>query len=243
MYQAAWGISGMFAGFILGAMGADFFPRLTAASNDRERVRQLVNEQTEIGILMALPGLIGTLAFAPMMMHFFYSAEFRSGADLLPFMILGVFGRVVSWPMGYILMAKGETRWFILSELASSLVLLTCTHFFLDRYGLVGASYAFAIQYVVYTVGIFGLGWKVSRFLWSRRTVRLLFLSSVLIGFGFYARGIASELHSLVAGVAVTLLTGFFSARGIVRRLGENHRLTRAFLKVPGTRLLCGFAE
>ena len=34
LYQAAWALSGMFAGFILGAMGADFYPRLTAAIRD-----------------------------------------------------------------------------------------------------------------------------------------------------------------------------------------------------------------
>jgi glycosyltransferase involved in cell wall biosynthesis len=33
LYQAAWGLSGMFAGFILGAMGTDFYPRLLEAAS------------------------------------------------------------------------------------------------------------------------------------------------------------------------------------------------------------------
>ena len=32
IYQAAWTIGGLYAGFILQAMGTDFYPRLTAAS-------------------------------------------------------------------------------------------------------------------------------------------------------------------------------------------------------------------
>jgi O-antigen/teichoic acid export membrane protein len=33
-YQAAWTLGGLYVGFILQAMGADFYPRLTAAAND-----------------------------------------------------------------------------------------------------------------------------------------------------------------------------------------------------------------
>jgi PST family polysaccharide transporter len=62
IYQAAWAISAMFAGFVLGAMGADYYPRLTGVSHNREAINRMVNEQTEIGILLALPGLMGTLA-------------------------------------------------------------------------------------------------------------------------------------------------------------------------------------
>ncbi|TXK65582.1 oligosaccharide flippase family protein [Alkalisalibacterium limincola] len=62
IYQAAWALSGLFAGFVLGAMGADFYPRLTSVIHDRAAAMRAVNEQTEIGILLALPGLLGTLA-------------------------------------------------------------------------------------------------------------------------------------------------------------------------------------
>ena len=76
IYQAAWGISGVFAGFVLQAMGADFYPRLTAVSNDDLEVNRLVNEQTEVGVLLALPGLLATLVFAPWVIRLFYSAKF-----------------------------------------------------------------------------------------------------------------------------------------------------------------------
>lgn len=64
IYQAAWALSGLFAGFVLGAMGTDFYPRLTALIRDREAAVRAVNEQTEIGILLAVPWLLATLAFA-----------------------------------------------------------------------------------------------------------------------------------------------------------------------------------
>ncbi|MBK6436672.1 MAG: oligosaccharide flippase family protein [Rhodanobacteraceae bacterium] len=83
IYQAAWSLSGMFAAFILQAMGADFYPRLTAVIGDHSAATQAVNEQTEIGILLALPGFLATLAFAPWIIEILYSKEFSSAADLL----------------------------------------------------------------------------------------------------------------------------------------------------------------
>ena len=56
-YQAAWGLGGYYVGFILQAMGADFYPRLTAVASDHVECNRLVNEQAEVGLLLAGPGV------------------------------------------------------------------------------------------------------------------------------------------------------------------------------------------
>ena len=45
-YQSAWTLGGLYVGFILQAMGADFYPRLTAVAHDHASV---------IGWLMSKP--------------------------------------------------------------------------------------------------------------------------------------------------------------------------------------------
>jgi len=60
-YQAAWGLAGMCISFILQAMGADFYPRLTAIINQKEESNRLVNEQVEVGFLMAGPAILTVL--------------------------------------------------------------------------------------------------------------------------------------------------------------------------------------
>ena len=45
-------------------MAADFYPRLTAAITRPEEANRLVNEQAHVGLLLAGPGVIATLAFA-----------------------------------------------------------------------------------------------------------------------------------------------------------------------------------
>ena len=64
-FQAAWAISMTYIGFVLGAMGTDYFPRLTEAISDPARARKLVNEQTEMALLLAGPVLLAMTASPP----------------------------------------------------------------------------------------------------------------------------------------------------------------------------------
>ena len=102
LYQSAWTLGGLYIGFILDAMGADFYPRLTAVATDDRECTRLVNEQTEIGLLLAGPGVLGTLTFAPLVMTLFYTAEFSGAVEPLRWICLGMAAlrglRSLRWP-------------------------------------------------------------------------------------------------------------------------------------------------
>ena len=89
LYQSAWTLGGLYVGFILQAMGADFYPRLTAHSKDNRACNRLVNEQARVGLLMAGPGVIATLTFAPLVIALFYTAKFGAAVGILRWICLG----------------------------------------------------------------------------------------------------------------------------------------------------------
>lgn len=239
VYQAAWGLSGMFAGFILGAMGADFYPRLTGVAHDKVKVNCLLNEQTEIGILLALPGLLGTLAFAPLIMHFFYSEKFLLGAALLPWFILGVFGQVISWPLGFCLIAKGAKSWYVASETVANLLKLVLTYFLLKHQGLVGTAITFPLLYLAYTFLMLGICHHLTGFRCSNPTLKLLATSSVLIAMAFSANALLSQYPKLAVGALLTVVGGILSLRGVVSRLGSEHSIVRLVHRIPVLRIFC----
>ena len=121
-YQAAWTLGGLYVGFILQAMGADFYPRLTGVASDNTQCNRLVNEQTLISLLLAGPGVLATLTFAPVVIALFYSAKFTAAVGILRWICLGMTLRVITWPMGFIIVAKGEKKLFFLTELAWTVV-------------------------------------------------------------------------------------------------------------------------
>jgi PST family polysaccharide transporter len=58
LYSAAFALSGAFVGFMLVSMSADYYPRLIEAGNDKNSINRIVNEQTEISLLLVVPGLL-----------------------------------------------------------------------------------------------------------------------------------------------------------------------------------------
>src|SRR6202008_3100330 len=122
IYQSAWTLGGLYVGFILQAMGADFYPRLTASIHDKAECIRLVNEQTLVGLLLAGPGVLATLTFAPLVIALFYSAKFGAAVGVLRWICLGATLQVITWPMGFIIVAKGNQTLFFFAELAWTVV-------------------------------------------------------------------------------------------------------------------------
>jgi antigen flippase len=240
IYQAAWGISGMFAAFILRAMSMDFYPRLTAVAHDNDQVNQLVNEQTEIGVLLAIPGLVATLVFAPWIMRVFYTAKFLPGADLLPWFVIGIFGKVVSWPMGFIQLAKASSRWFVATETVFAVVQLSLSVLLLRWVGLWGIALAFALAYAFYVLGMLWVAGNLSQFRWKAAVTRLLVMTLVLLSAGFFLETWVHGLPGLAIGGALCALSCVVTLRGIATRLGGQHRMVALACRFPGGRWVCG---
>ena len=243
VYQAAWGISGMFAGFILNAMGTDFYPRLTTVAHDNEQVNRFVNEQIEIGVLLALPGLLGTLAFAPWLMRLFYTAKFLPGAELLPWFVVGVFFQVIIFPMGYIQRAKGAVRWIYIGQSWANLSNLILACIFIPFIGILGAAYAYLFSIALHSVLVFFIARHLSKFMWTRAALRLIISSFCLVLVGFGVKRFPGDMIPLGIGAILTVIGCIISLRGIASRLGPGHRLIRMVCKLPGARIAFGIKQ
>jgi PST family polysaccharide transporter len=216
LYQSAWTLGGLYVGFILQAMGADFYPRLTAVYKDNLACNRLVNEQARVGMLLAGPGIIATLTFAPIVIALFYSATFSGAVGALRWICLGVALRVITWPMGYIIIAKGEQALFFWTELAWTLVNVGLTWTCVGYFGLTGAGIAFFASYVFHGCLLYFVVRRLSGFRWSResRTTGQLFL--VLVGLGLGGFYILPFYVALAIGAAVLIAMTAYSIRSLV---------------------------
>jgi len=220
LYSAAWGVSGMFVGFILQAMGTDFYPRLCAVVDDADEMGRLVNEQTTIGILMAIPGILFFLALAPFIIRLFYSAKFLPATDLLIFMLMGMAVRVVAWPLGYIKIAKMKNTLFLLTELGFVTVYIVELWLALPVIGLVGAGVGWFIAYLLLLAVNYFIGRKLIAFRWSRETLQAIVggvVSSMLV---LAAVTILPKIVGAVMGTTIATVTTFISFRELEKLLG-----------------------
>ena len=163
-FQAASALSMVYVGFVLQAMGTDFYPRLTAVADDNRRCNQLVNEQAEISILLALPGVLATLALAPWVIQLFYSSKFDKAAEILCWQVAGTFLQVNSWPMGFILLAKGRAAALFWTDLASYSVYVALGWVGLKLFGLPGTGMAFLGLYAFHWCVVYAVVRRISGF-------------------------------------------------------------------------------
>lgn len=213
LYQSAWALGGLYVGFILQAMGADFYPRLTAVAKDDSECNRLVNEQAQISLLLAGPGVIATLTFAPVVIALFYTAKFDAAVGILRWFCLGMTLRVITWPMGFIIVAKGEQNFFFLTELAWTVVNVGLSWICMRSFGLNGAGIAFFGSYVFHGLMIYPIVRWLSGFRWSAANIQtgLLFLSLIAVVFcGFY---LFPFWLATAVGTLAVLLSGVYSIR------------------------------
>jgi PST family polysaccharide transporter len=181
IYQAAFNLSGILVGFVLGAMAADYYPRLTAAANDNASVHRMVNEQSQISILLSLPGLAAMMIFAPLTIKLFYTATFASAVPILRWCILGILGRVFSWPVSFVMLAKGKGKVFFITEVFACGLHLAGVFFFTQIWGLDGAGIAFMVLYVVYTCLMLFVMRRLVGATWDRRTLKLTLVAAIIM--------------------------------------------------------------
>jgi PST family polysaccharide transporter len=230
-YQAASVLGGTYVGFVTQAMGADFYPRLTAVARDHKECNRLVNEQAEVGLLLAGPGVIATLTFAPLVIWIFYSSNFAPAVEILRWICLGMMLRVASWPMAFILVAKGERKLYFWTELLANGLFVFLVWAGLEVFGLKGSGIAFFGLYAAYCSGIYLVVRRLSGFGWSGANLRLAAIfvpgiAAVFVGWYFL-----SPVVTAIFGVTLTLLTGIYSLKTLCA-LVPLERLPRAAQRI-----------
>jgi PST family polysaccharide transporter len=210
-YQAAWTVGGLYANFILQAMGADFYPRLTAVADNNLVCNRLVNDQTQVSLYLAGPGLLGTLTFASIAISLLYSAEFQNAVELLRWICLGMAIRVISWPIGFMIMAKGAASFFLFTELAWGLVYVGLLWICLHSFGLNGAGIAFLGSYVFHGILVYLIATRLSLFRWSRSNLNTGVAFLVTLGFAFFVLNVLPALMGFLISAVVTAVSGVFA--------------------------------
>ena len=172
-YQAAWTVSMQYVTFVLGAMGADYYPRLTGVIHDHKAARNLVNEQTEIATLLSAPVFIAMMAVTPWVIHLLYAASFTPAIEILRWQVLGDVLKVVSWPLGFLILAAGDGKTFLWSESITSFIPLILIVGLVPIMGLRITGVSYLAMYSFNLPLVYWLARRRIGFHWSRSVLSL----------------------------------------------------------------------
>jgi PST family polysaccharide transporter len=212
-------------------MGADFYPRLTAVANDNAECNRLVNEQARVGLLLAGPGVLATLTFTPLVISMFYSAKFHGAVEILRWICLGATLQVITWPMGFIIVAKRRQNLFLLSDAAWTVMYILLAWIGVRLFGVKGAGIAFFGSYVFHWLVTYPIVQWLSGFHWHLENRRLGMRFLVLIGLVFCGFYLLPLVWAVCVGVVGLFASTFYSMRSLAG-LASSDRIPRSLQRL-----------
>lgn len=210
LFQAAWTITNVYLMLILKSMGSDFYPRLCTIINDNTKTRLLINEQTYIVLVIAVPMIVLLLLCSKIVLSLLYSPEFEGASTILDWQILGTFFKVLSWPLGFILLAKGKGLIYFLSEALFLMVYLGAIYCLYPVCGFESVGISYLIAYFLYLPVVFLLGCKLSKFQWTIDNIKIGFVSLILVLLAFSIIKYIPN-YSIIVGVLLFVVSVSYS--------------------------------
>lgn len=221
LYQAGLSISNQFIGLVFVAMGSDYFPRLSGISADNMKVKEMVNQQAEIVVLIAAPLLIALLVTAPVIIRLLLSPEFYPIIEFIRWLALGMMFKAASYSVGYIAFAKGDKKVFFIVEgiMGNSMTLLFNIIAY-NFWGLKGIGISFLASYVIYFITILIITNKLYSFEFRPTFFRIFIFFLTLYLIAFILTFVSDAVWVYAGGGILFILSVIFSLRETDKRIG-----------------------
>lgn len=218
-YSAGFTILSTYVGIIFTAMATDYYPRLTKVCHDNSLVKKIVTEQSIIAILLLTPIVVVFLVFAPTVIRLLYSKEFLPIVPLVCWGILGMIIKAVSWSMGYVLIAKGDSKTFIKTSIGFNSLFLIINILGYYFYGLEGLGITFLINYIIHFLGLKVITAKKYDFSFDNEFYKLFLYCIVICVATFLCLKIESVVIKYILLSIFILISIWFSILQLNKRL------------------------
>jgi O-antigen/teichoic acid export membrane protein len=219
LYNAGFSIINTYVGMVFTAMVTDYFPRLSGIADDAGKAKNVVNQQAEVALLILAPILTVFLIFINWIVILFYSSRFLSVDIMIHWAALGIFFKAASWPIAYLIIAKGHTKLFFYNELMVNLYMLGLNIIGYLWKGLEGLGISFFVGYLIYLLQVFIIVRKKYTFAFQK-TFYEIFAIQFLIGvLCFISSRFINPPYIYLWGSILIIISTLYSIRELNKRL------------------------
>ena len=228
-FVAGFMIINSYVGMVFNAMRTDYFPKLSAVIDDFQEVNRVVINQSIIGVLIVGPLVIAFLSFLPLIVRLLYTPAFLVIVAFVSWAILGVLFKTLSFSMGYVILAKGDSKLFIKTAVFFNTLMLVLNILGYHFFGLEGLGISFLLYYMIHFFGIKIITAKHYK-LRMDKTVMSVFM--VLFGLSvaaFLSTYIHNEIFKYALCVMILLVSLVYSYRQLDKRVNFKSFIGRFF--------------
>jgi len=220
LYNAGFAIITTYVGMVFSAMSTDYYPRLSAVAHENQKAKVLINQQAEVSILILAPILAFFLIFINWIVIILYSQKFIAVNEMIHWAALGMYFKAASWSVGFILLAKGESKTFFWNELIGNAYILGFNIAGYKLAGLEGLGISFLAAYFVYFIQVF----LVAKFKYSFSFDEVFYkVAGIQLLIGLLCFGIMRTMKSpwtYILGSTLIVFSVLYSFRELEKRIG-----------------------
>lgn len=214
-FNAGWSMSIQSVGLVFAAMGADYFPRLSAASTVNER-SFIVNQQLEIITLVLTPTLLAITLLLPIIVPILFSEKFSPIISFVRLLTYGMFFRGVAWVVATLPGASGDTKLFLVIEIIGFLLSVVLFGLGYSYNKLDGLAYGFILCYFIYSIVVIGVAFKRYGFYLSDQNLKIL---SACLAFLLCAFWSNYSQYSTLLGIVLLFISIIYTGFELNKRL------------------------
>ncbi len=219
LYNAGGTIVSSYVGMVFTAMSMDYFPRLSGLIHDEVKWKELVNQQADLVIIILNSVLILLLATAPLLIKILLSSEFLGALDYIMWAVIAIPLRGLVWVLGFIFIAKGDNKLFVIVETGANLLVLSFNLLFYYNFGLIGLGISMLVSYVISSIVMILIVKNKYNFSFSKEAYRLtIFVLISLLVCLFFIK-LLGYPYAYISSSIIVLLTVSYNLYELNKRM------------------------
>lgn len=219
IFTAGYQLMNQYTGLVFTAMITDFYPRLSAVNTDNAKCRDMVNKQAEIGLLILGPMMAVCIIYISFIVRILFSEDFMAVNDYIIWCAVGILFKMASFAIGYILLAKAESKMFLITETISSAFTFVLNILGYWLFGLIGLGIASLLGFVFYMIMIYTIAHKRYAFTYSAPFVKLFCQEFIVILLCVACVYLLPTIFRYVFGSLLIILALYISVRELNNKM------------------------
>ena len=159
LWQSLMRLSSVYVGFFTTFLAAYYMPTLSAILDKNQIFKYVTKYIVTIGSIFILIAVM-VYTFREFVLSVIFSKEFTIPAEYVWFQLIGDLFKIMSYVIGFLIVAKAKTKLYIMGELAQTAFYLGVATFLIKVGGVSKVFPAYAISnFMYFCICLFGLLW------------------------------------------------------------------------------------
>ncbi|MBA3691858.1 MAG: oligosaccharide flippase family protein [Acidobacteria bacterium] len=176
-YRAASTIAITSLALVTTAMGQDYYPRLSAASDNPQELTTIVNQQQYLLFVLISPIILWLLFLSPIVVPLLYTSKFSYSAEILNWFLVGDIFRLLSWTLSFVILARSKSSLYFFIEFIGGITSLLTSLIGMQLFGVRGLGISYLVTYFVYYLLVWFLIRRQVKLKYSRENKMLIYFT------------------------------------------------------------------